>query len=78
MSKVRVLSTILNGPCSVKASTTPLQGVRGVRIPHVSTYSLLVQRFRMSGLHPEGRRFESYRDYNKYWVVAWLVYALDC
>lgn len=26
-----------HGPCSVKVSASPLQGDRGVRIPHVST-----------------------------------------
>lgn len=35
--KIAQLNFKYFGPCSVKASTFPLQGNRGVRIPHVST-----------------------------------------
>lgn len=46
-------------------------------ITATSVNSPLAQLVRVSGLHPEGRRFESYRDYNNVWLVKWST-TVDC
>ena len=40
-------------------------------ITETSVYSPLAQLVRVSGLHPEGRRFESYRDYSMGEKLKW-------